>query len=101
MPNLFIRERRVVRFILRRAAAPSVPPTRPLHAVSACTFSWRCFLAYSSETLLLSLRECVLSPATCLTSHRLSGDLSVCVFRSSGRGASSDLPRVRRDRKSV
>ena len=50
-----------MRFIRRRAAAPSAPPTRPLHAVSACTISSRCFLAYSSTTLLSSLREFVSS----------------------------------------
>jgi hypothetical protein len=54
MPNFFIRERRVVRFVPRRAAAPSAPPTRPLHAVSTCMISLRCFLAYSSATLVFA-----------------------------------------------
>src|SRR6266851_4800286 len=55
MPNFFIRERKVVRFIPRRAAAPSAPPTRPLQAVSARTISSRCLLSYSSATLVWSL----------------------------------------------
>jgi hypothetical protein len=80
MPNFFIRERRVVRFIPRRAAAPPAPPTRPLHAVSARTISSRRFLAYSSETLVLSLCESVLSSTTFFTSCRVSREPSLLVF---------------------
>src|SRR6202040_2873672 len=86
MPNFFIRERRVVRFIPRRAAAPSDPPTRPLHAVSACMISLCCFLAYSSATLVLPPHESVLSSATSLSSCNRSGESAFLVFRSSARG---------------
>src|SRR5580704_3732560 len=101
-PNFFIRERRVVRFIPRRAAAPSTPPTRPLHAVSACMISSRCFLAYWLATLVLSLRESVLSSATCLSSCKTSGESCLLVvFRSSARGASSERPLVNSTARSM
>src|SRR5437016_1331637 len=91
-----MRERRVVRFIPRRAAAPSAPPTRPLHAVSARMIWSRCFPLYSLAALLLSFGEFALSPATGLTSCRsVCTNASVLVFRSSASGASSDLPLVR------
>src|SRR5580700_8417039 len=101
MPNFFIRERRVVRFIPRRAAAPSAPPTRPLHAVSACMISLCCFLAYSSATLVLTLRESVLSSGTSLSSCKRSGESTLLVFRSSARGASSERPLVKRTARSM
>src|SRR6267154_2693369 len=44
----------VVRLIPNRIAAPSVPPTRPLHAVSDCMIFSRCFLSYSSAPALIS-----------------------------------------------
>ena len=87
-----------MRFIPRHAAAPSAPPTRPLHAVSTRTISSRCFLAYSSATLLLSLRKFALSAPTCWMSCR---DPSVLVFWSSASGASSDLPLVRSTARSM
>src|SRR6202040_828754 len=59
MPNLVIREKKVVRFIPRRAAAPAGPPTRPLHAVSARTIASRCLRSYSSRRSILSLGEFV------------------------------------------
>ena len=83
-------------FMPRRTAAPSGPPTRPFDSVRARTIPARCFLAYSSATLLLSFREVVPSPATCLVSCRSEGaGSSVFVFWSSAIGASSYLPRVR------
>src|ERR1700685_109607 len=95
MPNFFIREKKVVRFIPRRAAAPSGPPTRPLHAVTARMISLRCLLSYSSRRLVVSLAEFVLSPTTCSRLRSSArGTSIVFVFRSSPRGASSDLLRV-------
>src|ERR1700730_651907 len=61
MPNFFIRERKVVRFIPRLAAAPSAPPTRPLHAVSAYDLITQPSFIFVSNAGLVALRICFFS----------------------------------------
>ena len=88
-----------MRLIPRRAAAPSAPPTRPLHSVSMRTISSCCLLECSLSALLpfieatvsLTIREISCSD---LEDETKAGS-SHLDLRSSPRGASSDLPRVR------
>ena len=93
-----MRDRSVVRLIPSRAAAPSAPPTRPLHRVSAFTISSRCFAAYSPATASLPAGADAGAGAEAGASGVRALPVEVltsCFLRSSASGASSDLPRVR------
>ena len=90
---------RVVRAIPKRMAAPSAPPMRPLHAVSACITSPRCFLSYCAAPASMSSRELLaLRPVRVFSARTASVIRSAFDLRSSARrtsGMAVNIARIR------